>query len=328
MVSREDIKMVCMVQNLIEQCIQLDMSREDTMSMLSQRAKIEPGFTELVWMRLEEENQDFFEAYNLRLALKQQILLFNELLKKQAELMNQVQSPESSSSPGTNGSGMKPVIQWNSEHYAAEDTGPPIKPESLHPTIAPRLPSRFNNGSAFNNGSTQLHENVPSSFDLSIPTGRICSTPNTILAQSSSTRMMHTMNGGMIKSESGYSSGPQFMFSTDGHILETSSNMRDPSVACMSGMEPTAQPLNESLLDVDSLALLGQLQRNFSLSELTTDYSGCDMLETYPRSPFMTTNVGNYLDSHERGDLQEDNKRLDTILEGLSYEDFGSPFGF
>jgi hypothetical protein len=36
---------------------------------------------------LEEENADFFRAYNIRLKLKQQILLFNDLLEKQCQLM-------------------------------------------------------------------------------------------------------------------------------------------------------------------------------------------------------------------------------------------------
>lgn len=37
----------CQVQNLIERCLQLYMSRRDVVSMLQQQAKIEPGFTEL-----------------------------------------------------------------------------------------------------------------------------------------------------------------------------------------------------------------------------------------------------------------------------------------
>ncbi|GMH28331.1 hypothetical protein Nepgr_030174 [Nepenthes gracilis] len=323
MVSREDIKMVCMVQILIEQCIQLDMNREQTMSVLSQRAKIEPGFTELVWARLEDENCDFFEAYRLRLALKEQILLFNELLKKQAELMNQVQSPDSSSLPGTNGSDMTPV-QQNSECYAVK-TGPPMNPDNLHSTITPGLPAGFHNGGAFNNGAARLHDSVDPGFDLSIPSGRIDTIPNTLLAQGSNVRMMQRMNGGIIKSDSGFSSSPQYMFNIDGDILETTSNMGGASVACF-GVEPTSQPLNESLLDVDpsSFSLLGQFPRTLSLSDLTADYSRCDILESYPRSPFISANIDNFLDSHERGEAQG-HKRLDTVSEGLSYEHFGIP---
>lgn len=40
-----------------------------------------------VWQKLEEENREFFEAYHVRLILKNQILVFNRLLEKQVELM-------------------------------------------------------------------------------------------------------------------------------------------------------------------------------------------------------------------------------------------------
>ena len=49
----------------------------------------------LVWDHLEDHNQEFFRAYYVRQALKDQILTFNELLEKQARLMQ----PESVDSP-------------------------------------------------------------------------------------------------------------------------------------------------------------------------------------------------------------------------------------
>ncbi|KAJ8497550.1 hypothetical protein OPV22_008102 [Ensete ventricosum] len=83
-VSRQDIQLV---QNLIERCLQLYMNQKEVVDTLSFQAKIEPSFTELVWQKLEEENREFFEAYHIRLILKNQILLFNMLLEKQVELM-------------------------------------------------------------------------------------------------------------------------------------------------------------------------------------------------------------------------------------------------
>ncbi|RLN27795.1 uncharacterized protein C2845_PM05G09290 [Panicum miliaceum] len=83
-VSREDIELV---QNLIERCLQLYMNKGEVVRTLSNRARIEPGFTTLVWQKLEEENSEFFRAYYIRLKLKKQINLFNHLLEHQYNLM-------------------------------------------------------------------------------------------------------------------------------------------------------------------------------------------------------------------------------------------------
>jgi hypothetical protein len=60
-----------------------------------------------VWQKLEEENQEFFKAYYLRLLLKEQITEFNRLLKEQAEL-SQLQSTAVASIPTSNGSHIPP----------------------------------------------------------------------------------------------------------------------------------------------------------------------------------------------------------------------------
>jgi len=71
------------VQNLIERCLQLYMSQKEVVNTLQSKAKIEPGFTKLVWQKLEDQNPDFFKAYYTRLKLKDQIILFNHLLEQQ-----------------------------------------------------------------------------------------------------------------------------------------------------------------------------------------------------------------------------------------------------
>ncbi|KAH0924591.1 hypothetical protein HID58_016847 [Brassica napus] len=83
-VSRQDIELV---QNLIERCLQLYMNRDEVVKTLLTRARIDPGFTTLVWQKLEEENADFFRAYYIRLKLKKQIIVFNHLLEHQYHLM-------------------------------------------------------------------------------------------------------------------------------------------------------------------------------------------------------------------------------------------------
>lgn len=56
-VSCEDIQLV---QNLIERCLQLYMSQDEVIKTLLSQARIDPGFTSLVWQKLEEQNRDFF----------------------------------------------------------------------------------------------------------------------------------------------------------------------------------------------------------------------------------------------------------------------------
>ena len=55
-----------LVQNLIERCLQLYMSQREVTMTLNAQAHIEPGFTQLVWHKLEEQNPDFFRAYYTR----------------------------------------------------------------------------------------------------------------------------------------------------------------------------------------------------------------------------------------------------------------------
>lgn len=87
-VSTKDIQLV---QNLIERCLQLYMSQREVVTTLHTQADVEPGFTGLVWQKLEEQNSDFFQAYYTRLKLKDQILLFNHLLDQQVAVVQRMQ---------------------------------------------------------------------------------------------------------------------------------------------------------------------------------------------------------------------------------------------
>ena len=46
-------------------------------------------FFDLVWQKLEEENAEFFKAYHIRLKLKNQIDMYNQLLEQQYHLMKE-----------------------------------------------------------------------------------------------------------------------------------------------------------------------------------------------------------------------------------------------
>ncbi|KAD7478158.1 hypothetical protein E3N88_01294 [Mikania micrantha] len=90
-VTPEDIEMV---KDLIERCLVNYMKRKEVVEFLYQQQNIEPCFTKIVWKRLEEQNKNFFRNYYLRLALKDQITRFNNLLEKQAEIMKQMNMNE------------------------------------------------------------------------------------------------------------------------------------------------------------------------------------------------------------------------------------------
>ncbi|GMP97703.1 hypothetical protein CsSME_00045857 [Camellia sinensis var. sinensis] len=292
-VSREDIQLV---QTLIEQCLQLHMSQKEVINTLSHRAKIEPSFTELVWQKLEEENQEFFKAYHLRLIVKDQIMQFNSLLERQVELMRQICPTGVASLPLSNGSHIPPLHQ-NSGCYAPEHNGSVLKAENVHQPIISSLPN-----TSFPNGGSSLHPCMQNAVDMSAHP-RVDVSPNMMLAHSSNVGMMQGMNGGMIKSEAGYAGNSSYMFGTDGNVLEARPAIADASMSSFSSVESNSHPLNETLLDADtpSFGFLGQIPRNFSLSDLTAD---ADILESYSRSPFLAADTDHFLDPHGREEHQ------------------------
>ncbi|PSS33527.1 Unconventional myosin-Va like [Actinidia chinensis var. chinensis] len=297
-VSREDIQLV---QNLIERCLQLYMSQKEVVNTLLVQAKIEPGFTELVWQKLEEENREFFNAYYLRLIVKDQIREFNRLLEKQDELMRQICPAGVASLPMSNGSHI-PALHQNSACYAPERTGPNLKTENVNQLIGSSLPH------SYHDGGSSLHPCMQN-VDMSALARRIDVSPTPSLAQCSHVGMMQGMNGGMIKSETGYAGSSQYMFGNDGNVLEVRPAIGDASVSSFSSVESNSQPVNESLLDADnsSLGYLGQIPRNFSLSDLTVDFSNSsDILGSYSGSPFLGADT-NFLDHHGRGEHQGPN---------------------
>ncbi|WIA09988.1 hypothetical protein OEZ85_010200 [Tetradesmus obliquus] len=62
------------------------MAKDEVMACLKDQANIEPSFSQLVWQKLEEQNADFFRAYNLRVQLKNQVVLFNQMLQQQMQM--------------------------------------------------------------------------------------------------------------------------------------------------------------------------------------------------------------------------------------------------
>ena len=96
-ISWEEIKIV---QNLIERCLQQYMTQTEIITALQMQANIEPGFTCLVWQKLEEQNPDFFYVYNIRLRIKDQIVAFNYLVDQQLQLLQKLQVTAPITAPG------------------------------------------------------------------------------------------------------------------------------------------------------------------------------------------------------------------------------------
>lgn len=124
----------------------------------------------------------------------------------------------------------------------------------------------------FPNGAVSLHSRMHTTVDMSAHASRIEAPSSILPTQSSNVEL----NGRTIKSESGYSGSSSYMYGgADGNVVEARQTIGDVSVAPFSGMESNAQPLNEPLLEPDtsSFGFLGQIPRNFSLSDLTADFS-------------------------------------------------------
>ncbi|KAL2482999.1 hypothetical protein Fot_44443 [Forsythia ovata] len=307
-VSFQDIQLV---QDLIERCVQLCMSQKEVESTLLHQAEIEPGFTELVWQKLEAENQVFFKAYHLRLLVKDHILRFNELLERQVELIHQICPTRVGPIPLSTGFQIHPM--HNNSEYHAPELGPSLRPENMYPAIF-AIPDAYTNGAS----ATPLQPCVQVAANRAAHTGRVDVSENMLLAQSSNAEWTQGMNGDIIKSEGGHAGDSLFIFGAERNLQETRKNIEDASVSPFSSVDSISQPFYETILDpeVNSFGFLGQIPRTADFSNST------DILESYSRSPFLGTDTS-FLDPRILGEHQ-DIERLDTVSEGLSYEDFGS----
>ncbi|KAL5720034.1 hypothetical protein ACHQM5_012745 [Ranunculus cassubicifolius] len=319
-VSRQDIQLV---QNLIERCLQLYMNRKEVVETLLAQAKIEPGFTELVWQKLEEENQEFFKAYNVRLMVKNQIMVFNKLLEKQVEYMRQ-----------TSPSGIVPLsmpngpqtssLHQNQSLYNADHSLPPIRSNNVHHTGSasmslhdvPRPSNPLRNGGSVAHGTLHIDDSRGGHRERV----DISRTRDTLMA------MKQETNGNSDVLEQSYPNNAPFTFGGDRTILERHPSHGDSSVSTFGNAEPNSDNLNEKLPESDTspFGFLGQIPRNFSLSDLTADFShSFDILENYPRSPFIPADNDNLLDLIGR-DSEGDNKRLNGMSEDFNYDEFSS----
>ncbi|CAM8914203.1 unnamed protein product [Rhodiola kirilowii] len=289
-VSRQDIELV---QNLIERCLQLYMTRDEVVRTLLTRAKIDPGFSALVWQKLEEENADFFRAYYIRLKLKKQILLFNHLLEQQYHLMKYPVPPKVPLAPIQNGIHLVPVPNMPMGYPVMQQ--PPMSATG-HPHLDPM---------ACGISSCHVVNGVPAPGNfhpMRMTSG------NDMMADTNGADVAPTMpQNGVASSMSDMPMSPTSIASS-GHFPFNASDISgmavDTSALDATFTSDVGSAVGLQLPDGNSRSF-DHLTWNFSLSDLTADLSNLgDLgeLEAYTDSPFLHSDSEILLDSPEQED--------------------------
>ncbi|XP_011625631.1 uncharacterized protein LOC18440344 isoform X2 [Amborella trichopoda] len=298
-VSREDIELV---QNLIERCLQLYMNRAEVVKTLLTRARIEPGFTTLVWQKLEEENSDFFRAYYIRLKLKKQIILFNHLLEQQYRLMKYPVPPKVPLAPIQNGIHPMPVNNLPMGYPVLQQPPMPATGQPhLDPMACGLSSCHVVNGVPAPGTYHPIRLNAGNDNMMDVGAGEVGSA----IPQGSTMSSMSDMP----VSPASVTSGGHFPFTPaeiPGMGVE-SSTIEVPftsEVATSNGLQLGSDGAAGNARD--SLRSLAQIPWNFSLSDLTADLtnlSDLGDLGNYPGSPFLPSSSDIVLNSPEQDDI-------------------------
>ncbi|CAI9764877.1 unnamed protein product [Fraxinus pennsylvanica] len=302
-VSREDIELV---QNLIERCLMLYMNRDEVVKTLLNRARIDPGFSTLVWHKLEEENADFFRGYYIRLKLKKQILLFNHLLEHQHNLMKYPVPMKVPLAPMQNGIHPMPVNNL--------PMGYPV----VHQPPVPATGQPLVDSIGYSTNSCHVVNGVPAPGTGSFHPMRMNSGNDMMIDTNGTDVLAMTTNNAMLSisdmpvSPTSVASSGHFPFSASEIFsmeIETSAlDMTFTSdVASSVGLQLPAD--NGSGNARDSLRSWAQIPWNFSLSDLTADLSNLGELGALGNcsdSHFLHSDSDILLDSPEQEDIVDE----------------------
>ncbi|CAA7391694.1 unnamed protein product [Spirodela intermedia] len=266
-----------LVKDLIEYCLQLYMNQKEVIQTLELNAHIEPGFTELVWQKLEEENTEFFKAYNFRLKVKNQITMFNQLLQKQVDLMHGMCSSSAA------------AVSLSSESNSSLQQTPcytsaPSRPDNISSPVGA--------STTLINGGPPLLQNMRINDTTSLSEGRMNLPTSLLSTTSSQMTMLHRMNGTGVKLEPGYSGTAEFMFHTNNDFCQERPTVGDPTLPSFMSPVLDAQSLNGPLLDTNASSFggLGQIPQNFGFSDLAADFNqSTDLLESFGGSLFLSS---------------------------------------
>ncbi|CAN6331016.1 unnamed protein product [Urochloa humidicola] len=293
-VSREDIELV---QNLIERCLQLYMNKGEVVRTLSNRARIEPGFTTLVWQKHEEENSEFFRAYYIRLKLKKQISLFNHLLEHQYNLMKYPVPQQVPFAPTPNGIHPMPVNNMPMGYPVLQQPGM-AAPGQAH--VSPM---------ACGPPSSHVVNGIPA------PGGYhpICMNSGNGIMENKTHETAHAATAGSAMS-SDMALSPSSAMSSN-HVSFTPSEISGMCVdesAAIANATFGADVSNGGPLQIGPDAAdgssLGRQIWDFSLSDLSADLTNLgdlSALENYSGNPFLSSDSDLLLESPDHDDIVE-----------------------
>lgn len=303
------------------------MNRGEVITTLLNQAKIEPGFTGLVWQKLEEQNPDFFKAYYVRLKLKKQIMLFNHLLEQHA-LLTQKMHPTKAPLPSLQNGMHSPQVHHLPIGYPVPQQTPLAAASHPHivsmPVASPSppvlsgapVPEAFGtvHGSPVSNGVGDMD----SEFSLlptgsSIPLSNDMSMGSSTVLPGSSTFPFTSMGNPTDMSGIGMDVPANFPSDAPFHSSENHGQNG------MGGLQIGTD--SDVSVGRESLGLLGHLPRNFSLSDLTAELTNSsDLLGSYSGSPFLAPDADVFIHSPDKEALDDENM-LDEMTESIGYED-------
>lgn len=314
-ISCEDIQLV---QNLIERCLQLYMNRAEVISTLLNQAKIEPGFTGLVWQKLEEQNPDFFKAYYVRLKLKRQIMIFNHFLEQHAHFtqkMHTIKAPLPALQNGMHA----PAVHHMPIGYPVPQQPPMTAGSHPHIVSMAAVPPPVMGGTPVAEGFVSAHGSPGSNSNMNpdmslLPTsssiplnGDLSIVPNAVLQGGSGFPFTGMGNP---TDMSGMGMDVPANFAPDASFHSTENHTQNG----MGSLQITADA--DTGGGRESIGFLSHLPRNFSLSDLTALSSSADILESYMGSPYLAPDGDVFIRS------SDDEKMLDQIADPTVYDDF------
>ncbi|KAK6918231.1 Conserved hypothetical protein CHP01589, plant [Dillenia turbinata] len=281
------------------------MNKDEVVKTLLNRARIDPGFTTLVWQKLEEENADFFRAYYIRLKLKKQIILFNHLLEHQYHLMKFPTPPKVPLAPIQNGIHPMPVNNLPMGYPVLQQ--PPI-PATGQPHLDPM-------GCSIS--SCHMVNGVPAPGNFH-PIRMNSSNDMVMDSSGADAAQVMPPNSG-ISSMSEMPVSPTSVASS-GHFNFTASEISgigmDTSALDTAFTSDVASSVGLQLgpdsavgNSRDSFRSLVQIPWNLSLSDLTADLPNLGDLGgpgNFPGSPFLPSDSDILLDSPDQEDIVEE----------------------
>ncbi|KAL0389815.1 UNVERIFIED_CONTAM: hypothetical protein Scaly_0338600 [Sesamum calycinum] len=223
-------------------------------------ATIEGHELVLFWERLERENQEFFNAYYVKLVVKDQILEFNRLLTEQVERMRQsgiIGINQHVTSSGSHMLSSKTAFYYSCVYGVNADPNTTfmwnlrnIYTWVLLPAQHMSIPSAAQNtrllrtedmqqSNVFHNYGTSIQSCAEGTFDQTIHSREI--SPNMFLSRNPDMGLAQKMSGQLVRAEAGYAGRPPFNFSAPSNFLESHPLMGDASMSLFRSFESNEQ---------------------------------------------------------------------------------------